>query len=883
MDIIHFAGSGEFELRQVGGKGFSLIKMTRAGFTVPPGFVLSPAFFTPWLESLQQTRQWKEFTACQDGGRFASLLEPVRDYCSRLELTPGQREELDAALAKLGVADADIFAVRSSSPEEDLASASFAGMYETVLGVTVDKIEKAIRTVFLSAVDIRVVRYKQAHGFDPYTILIAVVVQRQIPSEAAGVGFSVNPLNNCYDEVVVNANWGLGESIVSGQVTPDQFVIDKVRNKIIKKDLGGKELSLFLQGDGNVEQRRDARHDVFALTDGQALELGALIEKVEKYYGLPMDIEWAFYKGALYLLQARPITTSLPLHPVFQTKPGEPRAAYLDLTLVEQGIQKPLSPLGCEFFGDITDVMFQRMTGKHLGNDAKTGLGASAGGRTYLNLSNMLTLMSKKSVAGQFRSLDTSAAESIEHLDEKIYKPAHKPAPLKGIMFSGLYRSAGMIGSSLEGLISPERLDKKYKKGVAEFVAALDELDAADLSLREYYGKMVALIADLMFHITIPTLVDAETAKGSLTKMFAAEDEEIRNLADKLDRALPHNVTTEMGLKLYQLSQFCRPEDIVSADEFARRINSRDLPQDFLQAWDGFISEFGFRGPGEIDLANPRYAEEPSLVYEHIRNMAGLPSTTINPQAQFEENREARVKANQALDEFTHEKGMIKHKLYQRLYQVVEAFGGYRESHKYYLVMASVRLRRRLLEAGRLLQQAGQIDEVNDVFSLQLADIERGLADPQAELRSIIAANQAYMEKTKNIASFPAVIDSRGAILRPPRRKARPGELIGDSISAGKVKGPVKIMHSPSEKKVEPGDILVIHSADPSWTPLFVTAGGVLLEVGGLLQHGSIIAREYGKPCIVGIEGLLDKVKDGEIIEMNGAEGIVKLPEALAG
>jgi len=882
VDIIHFEGTDKFELRQVGGKGFSLIKMTRAGFNVPPGFVLSPAFFAPGIKSIQETDDWKSFAACRDETRFESLLQPVRERCDHLEFAPGQREQLKAAFDRLGPDGPGIFAVRSSSPQEDLQNASFAGMYETVLGVTPAKMEQAIREVFKSAIDVRVVRYKKAHGFDPYAISIATVIQKQIPSEAAGVGFSVNPLNNCYDEVVINANWGLGESIVSGQVTPDQFVIDKVQNRIIDKELGGKELSLFLKDDGSVEERRDARHDAFALNDDQALELARLIEDVERYYGLPMDTEWAFYQGRLFLLQARPITTSLPLHPIFQTKPGAPRAVYLDLTLVEQGIQKPLSPLGCEFFGSITESMYNQRMGKPLGKDAINGLAASAGGRTYVNLSNMLLMMSKKRVADQFRPLDTYAADAIESLDETQYKPAKKPAQLKGVMLSALYSSAGMVGSSLEGLVAPEHLDEKYKKGVSEFVQALDALDAEQLPLGEYYKKMVDLIVSLMSHTTIPTLIDAEMSKSFLTKMFAKEDEEIRRLSDKLDRALPHNVTTEMGLKLYQLARLCRPEDVVSEAVFNRRVKGRAMPEDFLGAWDEFNSRFGFRGPGEIDLANPRYEDDPSLVYSQICNMSDLPSDTVNPQMQFEQNREDRVRANQALEDRTRQEGLIKHKLYKHLYHVVEIFGGYRESHKYYLVMGSARLRKRFLQAGKSLQEAGLIDDVNDVFFLELADVERGLSQPDADLRSVIKENKAYLDKAKGIASFPPIIDSRGAIIRPPRKQAQPGELAGDSISAGTVRGPVKIMRYPSEKKVDPGDILVIHSADPSWTPLFLTAGGVLLEVGGLLQHGSIIAREYGKPCIVGIEGLLDKVKDGEIVEMNGAEGIVKLTEVLA-
>lgn len=873
--IYQFSDDLNFGIEVVGGKGFSLVKMSQAGLPVPPGFILTINFFQPWVDAIAGTTEWKEFIAAgsEEREKYTKALQKI---CEDLRFTTEQQADLDNALKEYDDPEEMLFAIRSSSPEEDLEKASFAGIYETEIGVKVSGIEKAVSKVFASALDIRAITYKELHGFDIGTISIAIVVQQQIASEVAGVGFTINPLNNCYYEAVINANWGLGESIVSGAATPDQFVIKRNTGEIIDHKMGGKELSYILQDDSSIATRTDLPHEVFCLGDDKVIELTNLLQKVEDYYGMPMDTEWAYAEEMLYLLQARPITTYLPLPPEMVSAPGDPRRLYLDLTLIEQGIQSPLSPMGAEWFGETSRMMMKKATGKDIGRDLINGFSGAEGGRVYINLSNMLWIMGPDSIAAQFEGLDTTSGDIIRRIDPKLYKSPNKPEGYMGMIAGGIFHSAGLVCKTLVGLVVPEHLEKVYHKGVSEYLEKLEAEDSREQSLLEYYNAVSGHAIDLMLKTTIPTLIDSELAKSSLRKMFAKDKDEIRKKADMLDRALPHNVTTEMGLKIYQLSRLLDPTEFDSLETLAEKIRDKTVSPEFMDSWDAFMEHFGFRGPREIDLASLRYSEDPVLLLSQVQNFVRIDDDAQNPLALFKTQQAEREVAARELEKYLKEHHRMRLHRFRRMYHILKMFGGYREIHKYYLVMASAGIRRRIIEAGRKLASDGRLDHLEDVFALTIHELNEALEGGNSNLREIMEKNLSFIRKIDKVSSFPPIVDSWGTILRPPRKESEPGIIYGDAVSAGIVQGPVKILHTASEKPINPGDILVIHAADPGWTPLFITAGGVILEVGGMLQHGSIIAREYGKPCIAGVEDILEKFRDGQMVELNGAEGSIR-------
>ena len=312
--IFDFTTKDKVELNQVGGKGKALIKTTKAGFPVPEGFVLSVNFFDEWLSEIKSSQSWTNF-----------LKKPTKEKCNKILenaenilLTSIQKVELDKYLSKISC---DVFAVRSSSPEEDLEGSSFAGMYETYLGVTRENLEQFIAKAFSSCFDFRVMVYKKQNNIPIENTAIAIIIQKQVQSDVSGVGFSLNPLNNAYDEVVINASFGLGEAIVSGMVTPDIYTYDFPSQEIIDIQINNKEIALWLKKNGGIEKKNNEKPNKQALSNDQITELSKLIKKCEVHFNQPIDTEWAYENNKLYILQARPITTYLPLYPELVTKP----------------------------------------------------------------------------------------------------------------------------------------------------------------------------------------------------------------------------------------------------------------------------------------------------------------------------------------------------------------------------------------------------------------------------------------------------------------------------------------------------------------------------------------------------------------------------------
>lgn len=326
--------SSKAALSEVGGKAQSLIDSLQAGFPVPPGFVLTVSFFGPWLQTVQTSSQWKSFL--DDPSK--ETCDAIKAFCRRkLKLTSFQQKELDNAWRKVFSVNTNsniLVAVRSSSPEEDLVGNSFAGGYETTLGVKHDTLLAALIESFSSAFDYRIVQYKRKISVSIYTPKIAVIVQQQIASDAAGVAFSLNPSNNCYDEIVISANFGLGESVVGGIVTPDTYTVDVVTRKF----------AIWLEDSSHGTRREDNKDpSAAALTDEQILQVAQLVSKVENYRkGTPVDIEWVFQGKALYLLQSRPVTGYIRLFPEMVTARGEKKYLYLDIIVMSQGFSEPL-------------------------------------------------------------------------------------------------------------------------------------------------------------------------------------------------------------------------------------------------------------------------------------------------------------------------------------------------------------------------------------------------------------------------------------------------------------------------------------------------------------------------------------------------------------
>jgi len=248
-----------------------------------------------------------------------------------------------------------------------------------------------------------------------------------------------------------------------------------------------------------------------------------------------------------------------------------------------------------------------------------------------------------------------------------------------------------------------------------------------------------------------------------------------------------------------------------------------------------------------------------------------------NPQAVYERVRAEREQAYTELLQIVRHKGRRQARQLEQNYRILVALGGFRETPKYCFIVAVDMFRRRVLQVAQALVEAGRLDDVQQMFDLTMDEADKALADPTLDLRALAEKNTRFLRRLKRVREFPRGVDSRGKIFRAPRRQAREGELAGQPISPGVVRGPVKVLHAPDEKPLLPGDVMVTRATDPGWTPLFINASGIILEVGGLLQHGALVAREYGKPCIAGIENVTEILRDEQMVEVDGTHGIVRL------
>ncbi|MGB0388470.1 MAG: PEP/pyruvate-binding domain-containing protein [Ardenticatenaceae bacterium] len=872
------------DLAEVGGKGLSLMRMTQADLLVPPGFVLSVAFFAPWMSHLQATPEWAAVQgAIGKPEQLVGSTRALKAACAQLGWSARQEEQLADALKMWP--DGGLFAVRSSSPEEDLAGASFAGGYKTTLGVTKETLRDAIRDSFASVFDERVFVYKQQQGFAVDQPRIAVVIQKQIAADCAGVGFSLNPLNNDYDEAVIDANWGLGESVVAGMVSPDHFVVDKVAVKMIEKRLGSKERALWLGADGGVEQRDRGKSGEFCLTDVEVLALTTMLTHIERLYEQPIDIEWAFSDGKLYLLQARPITTYVPLPPEMLSAPGERRTLYFDACIVD-GItmNAPVSALTIDWVAEMSQPFMQPFLGAtslSLYNDPLQSLLFAAGARIYLNLSQLLTIISPKRMAKDAEISDPLLSAILKNVDREQYRAQRKNkdlgwGALLRLIPRTLWHSRHFGRRTLSAIWNPARFySEEYVEPISAIVSEMKKAADDDLPLDAFLEKYKAKLAPVISQVSFPVLFPYIYHLKRMNSLFAKDSDEIKALADKLSLGAVGNEAVDLGIQLYRMAQMLTSADVADLDELAKRVEERQLPNQFLAAWDHFIEEYGVRGPAEMDLASPRYGDDPRLALEQMSYMV---NSAFDPQATQQKHVAERKEAYEKL--LTMVKGRKRRKL-QTSYRMVELMAKTRDTPKYLMVLFGGAFRQRALREGQQLVAQGRLDKAEDIFDLTLHEIKQGEADPTFDLRRARAEKLPFYNKLRTqVKTFPHIIDSRGRIARVKPPEGDPNTLIGTGISRGIGTGRVKVLFDPREKPIEQGDVLVTYTTDPGWTPLFVNAEAVVLEVGGMLQHGGVVAREYGKPCVTGIQGITTTLQDGQLVEVDGTTGVVRILEA---
>jgi pyruvate,water dikinase len=870
-----FKDSSRSTAEQVGGKGISLIHLANKGFSVPHAVVISTAFFFPWMERLKTSLEWMAFAQATDDGKVAAATA-VKDSCQTLTFTEDQQKTLSEIRHHLKNEGITLMAVRSSSPVEDLEGASFAGIYESVMGVTEGTLEGAIKTCFASALDGRVVAYKQDRGYDPHDPKIAVIIQKQVASEVSGVAFSLNPVNNSYDQCVINANFGLGESVVDGTVTPDEVIVDKVTKTILNKTLGKKDIAVYLKENGGTKSESPASKSEFCISDDQIVAISDLTTRIETEYDKPMDIEWAYEEGQLYLLQARPITAYYKLPEEMITKPGEQKHLYHDGLLTEQGLPENLSPLGGDLFFTFGRLIVPGVPDEEF-MSIDRGMAFGSVGRFYTHFGRMLKILGKKNAIKTYRITDSLGAQIMEGMELKEYIPKKFP---KGFIKS-------FIKTGLGAMIFLRPLMRANRKPDAYLQHYIDENEKLRLDIKTEYERDTSFedfgitsflrVGTHMNGVQLPALMASESARSKLKKMFKNEPESVQEHLRFIEQSFPNNVTIEMGLALYELSQFSDVHQIATAQEFVQKLDTNQLSPKFMQKWRNFMENYGFRGPKELDIATPRYYEKPGEVFAILKTMEDYHDPELTPQGLFDNGAKRRVESVRFLEEYLAKKSRRKLKIFRKNYKLLKSFAAYRESPKYYMIFVIDYLRRRALALGKQWVEAGRLDSADQVFDLLWDEFKQAEVEASLDIRTLAKTNRAYFAQFNPDNDPPVIIDSRGFIPKLPPQPGKENELVGTPVSSGIVVGPVKVLKYSDEKPILPRDILVTKATDPGWTTLFINAGGVLLESGGTLQHGASVAREMGKPCIVGIEDVTKILKDRQTVQMDGTTGVIKI------
>jgi rifampicin phosphotransferase len=859
----------------VGGKALNLGIMSSGKLPVPGGFCVTTEAYRLVVQERLDDLMDRLAGATDSSGVAAA---EARRRVLALE-PPGElRTAINDHYKTLG--DDEAVAVRSSATAEDLAYASFAGQQDTYLNVVGSAaVLDAVRRCWASLWTDRAVSYRNANGIDHRSVALAVVVQRMIDAAAAGVMFTANPLTGSRNETVIDASPGLGEAVVSGAVNPDHFVVNSGDRRIVTRRLGDKRMMITSMPGGGTERHELADQSSEAcIDDQQVLQLVDLGQQVQRHYEAPQDTEWALDSGgSFWLTQARPITTLYPL-----ARTHRPGLRVLMCLSLAQGLTRPITPMGIaaiRLIGTSVATAIKMPPTQPLAGPPAMH---APGQRLFIDITSVLrSRIGRKAVIAAFGVMEARASAVLKVLGERpefsiIESSDH--TVLRHI--AGALIRNGVPVRVVAGLANPELA----YRGIAATERRLRRTLTlpANATAAQRLDFVEQRVGDLF--LLMPRTV--AYAGGGLL-MLAASRRLLRDVAQpgelqEVLRGLPHNVTTEMDLKLWEMTEEIRddePSRTVFTDmavpDLLQRYRDRALPPVAQRGLQAFLRRYGHRAVAEIDLGMPRWSDDPSHLLGVISNYLRLDTEDLDPRSQF---RASVAKADSMITSLTTrvaERSPLRARLAGWTLGRVRQLIGLRESPKFLLVLALGVMREQLKAVGRELATAGRIEQIDDVFFLDLGDARRGLAGE--DLRALIAERREEYTQELKRRHIPRLLLSDGtepeAVATQTARTD--GALAGSPASTGTVTARARVVLDPVGAHVEPGEILVAPSTDPGWTPLFLTAGGLVMEMGGSNSHGAVVAREYGIPAVVGVPEATHKIETGQLITVDGAAGLV--------
>ncbi len=856
----------------VGGKGANLGELSRMeGILVPDGFCVTTEAYKKITENNQElNRLLDELThlRAEESSTISEISAKIRTAIETTPIPKDIEEEIAGCLTKFGEKDA--FAVRSSATAEDLPTASFAGQQDTYLNSRGRQtILRHISKCWASLYTGRAVIYRIQNGFDHRKVHLSVVVQKMVFPQTAGILFTADPLTSNRKVLSIDAGFGLGEAMVSGLVNAD--IYKACCGKIIDKMISTKKLAIYAVKEGGTKAQavEPGRQNRQALTDEQILELERIGRKIEEHFGCPQDIEWCLVDDTFYIVQNRPITT---LYPIPEADDRE-NHVYVSVGH-QQMMTDPIRPLGLSFFLLTTSAPMR-----------------TAGGRLFVDITPHLV-----SPAGR----------------EKIIDILGQSDPLiKDALMTIVAREEFIQSSSQDEKVQNRSTDNKVMswRNHAEFennpAIAADLIQRTQTSLEELkrniqmksgedlfdfitedIRQLKKILSDPQSLDVIMVAMHASTWLNENMKNWLGE----KNAADTLSQSAPNNITSEMGLELLDVADVIRPYPEVI--DYLQRIKDADIKDpDFLDelvkldggretrdAIDAYLSKYGMRCAGEIDITKTRWSERPTTLVPMILNNI----KNFEPDAgnrKFEQGRqEALKKEEELLDRLKQlPDGEQKAEETKRMIGIIRNFSGYREYPKYGMVSRYFVYKQALLKEAEQLVQDNIIKEKEDIYYLTFEELRETARTKKLDYQIVSRRKDEYKFYEK--LTPPRFITSDGEIItgRYKGENLPAGALVGLAVSSGVIEGRARVILNMEDADLEDGDILVTTFTDPSWTPLFVSIKGLVTEVGGLMTHGAVIAREYGLPAVVGVENATRLIKDGQRIRVNGTDGYVEI------
>lgn len=866
--VLSFEKIDKSKISMVGGKGANLGELCKIeGIAVPEGFCISTEAFKRIIGETPLIKELLNELALLKVEELDKIAEITSEIRRRIEEVTIQKDIIEEILSHfLTLGENNAYAVRSSATAEDLPTASFAGQQDTYLNLRGrEAILNHIKKCWASLFTDRAVIYRIQNGFDHRKVYLAVVVQKMVFPQVSGIMFTADPVTGNRKVLSIDASYGLGEALVSGLVNADMY---KVREgNIIHKNIATKKLAIYpLQHGGTEKQHIEPKlQNKQALTDEQILDLEIMGRNLEEHFASPQDIEWCLADDKFYLVQSRPITT---LYPVPEVE-DEENHVYISVGH-QQMMTDPLKPLGMSFFQLIS-------FGKRF----------KAGGRLFVDVAQMLASPESREMLlkgmGQHDPLIKDAITTLLQRGDfiKVLPEEKEHQNLNKDNKSEAPRKEEPQMDSDPNIVSD--LIKKCEASVESLKQNIKSKTGTEVFdfISEDIGELKRILFDPQSSAVFMAAINASAWINEKMQQWLGE----KNVADILSQSVPNNVTSEMGLALMDVADAIRPYPEVidyleqlKNDDFLEEIVKFQGGQEAKDAINEYLKKYGMRCSGEIDITRPRFSENPTtlipMILSNIKNFQPKAS-----ERKFQQGRQEALKKEQELLKRLKElpDGEEKAKEAKGKIDLIRNFIGYREYPKYGMVNRYFLYKQALLKEAEKLVQAKVIHDKEDIYYLTFEELREVVASNKLDYNIINQRKEEH--KLYEKLTPPRVMTSEGEVItgKYNRENFPKGAMVGLAVSSGVIEGRARVILNMEDAKLEKGDILVTSFTDPSWTPLFVSIKGLVTEVGGLMTHGAVIAREYGLPAVVGVENATKLIKDGQQIRVHGTEGYVEI------